>query len=40
MEIVYESRCLICDTVWTTNYCIEPCPECGETDDVYSEEID
>ena len=40
MEIVYESRCLICDHHWTTNSCTEPCPECGETDDVYSEETD
>ena len=40
MKIVYESRCLICDHIWITESCTEPCPICGELNDVYSEEYE
>ncbi len=38
MKTIWESRCLICDHTWTTDSCTESCTECGETDDIYSEE--
>jgi|GEM_PF-2106185 len=38
MTFTYESRCLICDHFWTSSMCTDPCPDCGETNDVYSEE--
>lgn len=40
MGIVYECRCLVCDHTWVEERDTEPCPECGEYDDVYSEEVD
>ena len=38
MTFTYESRCLICDYFWISSVCTSPCPNCGETDDIYSEE--
>lgn len=38
MTFTYESRCLICDHFWTSSTCTDPCPNCGETDDIYSKE--
>jgi len=40
METNWENRCLICDYTWESNSCTEPCPECEEANDIYSEEID
>jgi len=34
----YELRCLVCDYMWTENSCTKPCPQCGETNDVFAEE--
>jgi len=36
----WECRCLICDNTWDSESCTEPCPACGETDDIHSEEKD
>mgnify|MGYP006425316885 FL=1 len=35
----WENRCLVCDHIWESNSCTEPCSECGEENDIYSEEV-
>jgi len=40
MIVNWENRCLICDYIWDSESCTESCPECGETDDIYSEEVE
>lgn len=38
METKWECRCLVCDHMWDSDSCTEPCPECGEENDIYTEE--
>ena len=41
MKSVWECRCLICDHIWQEeDVHQDPCPKCGEVDDIHSEYID
>ena len=39
MEMFWENRCLVCDHIWESNSCTEPCSECGEENDIFAEEV-
>jgi len=40
METNWGNRCLVCEYIWESNSCTEPCPGCGEINDIFSEEIE
>ena len=36
---MYEYRCLICDWMWVSDDRTESCSKCGESDDLYIEDL-
>jgi len=40
MIIIWENRCLVCDHIWITRGHADKCPNCNETNEIYSAEAE